>query len=269
MLQASHPGPSVVIAAIMTAVAVNPGARTGALVVYAVAALAGQLSIGWSNDVFDADADAVGQRSDKPLVRGDISRRSIGAAAYASLAVSVGAAFVVSPRTGVVNLFMMAAGWAYNAGLKRTLLSGVMFAIGFGLIPVFAATMYPGQPWPRGWAVIAAVLLGLGGHFTNVLADLDADRAAQVRGLPQRVAASRVGAAGVRLIAIALLVAASVILALLGGAPSAPVATVGLVLALGLSAVGLRSHGRGPFIAALAIACVDVVLFVTGRHALV
>ena len=44
-----------------------------ALVVAAV--LAGQLSIGWLNDVLDAERDRTAGRADKPVAAGAVSRR--------------------------------------------------------------------------------------------------------------------------------------------------------------------------------------------------
>ncbi|PRC50740.1 ubiquinone biosynthesis protein UbiA, partial [Mycobacterium sp. ITM-2017-0098] len=77
----------------------------------------------------------------------------------------------------------------------------------------YAASTLPDQPVPTWYATAAAALVGLGGHFANVLPDLDGDRAAGVHGLPQQVAA-RWGAGTVRAIALALLLSASVLLLL-------------------------------------------------------
>jgi 4-hydroxybenzoate polyprenyltransferase len=162
---------------------------------------------------------------------------------------------------------MIAAGWAYNAGLKSTPASGLMYLLGFGLIPAYAASTLPGHPAPRWWVTAAAALVGLGAHFANVLPDLAADRATGVNGLPQQVAA-RWGPAAVRAIAIVLLLSASVLL-LLASSPSRRwVALAGLAAAAALAAVGARGSGRVPFLAAIGIAAIDVVLFAVGGDAL-
>jgi hypothetical protein len=177
--------------------------------------------------------------------------------------------FILSAPTGVINLVMMAAGWAYNAGLKGTLLSGLMYVIGFGLIPALGASVLPGHPLPRPWTTTAAALLGLGGHFANVLPDLAADRVSGVRGLPQRIAATRGGGLTVRLIALALLLGASALLVLGPGGTLHWWHLGGLGLAAALAAVGAVGSGRTPFIAALAIAGLDVLLFLSRGAALV
>lgn len=257
LARAGHAGPALVLAGIMTALAANAAAGAGRVLVFALAAVLGQLSIGWSNDVFDASRDAAAARTDKPVATGALRPRVVLVAAVLALVTGGIACFALSPRTGIVNAVMMAAGWAYNAGLKRTVLSVATYVIGFGLIPVFAATMWPDQPIPSAWTIAAAALLGLGGHFANVLPDLDGDLRTGVAGLPQRVARA-FGPFAVRVMALALLAIASVILAV--RAHTLVVAGAALVLV----AVGLTGRGRVPFMSALAIAVVDVALFVVG-----
>jgi 4-hydroxybenzoate polyprenyltransferase len=65
--------------------------------------------------------------------------------------------------------------------------SVVPYAVAFGALPAFVTLGLPGHPWPPGWAVGAAALLGSGAHFVNTLPDLASDIALGVRGLPQRL----------------------------------------------------------------------------------
>jgi hypothetical protein len=165
----------------------------------------------------------------------------------------------VGTPTALLNLGITAAAWAYNAGLKATVWSGLMYVIGFGPVPAIASSAAHRAPdW---WAVGAAATLGLGGHFTNVLADLDADLATGVRGLPQRIAV-RSGAPAVRVVALVLLVVASVMAVLAGADPGGWPAIAGLAAVALLAVVGLVGRGRTPFRAALGIALVDVALLV-------
>jgi 4-hydroxybenzoate polyprenyltransferase len=250
----------------LAATAEPPGQR---LVIFAAAALLGEFSIGWSNDAFDAARDSAAGRTDKPIPAGTIGRSTVMVAAALALTISTVLAFLVSAPTGVIHMIMMAAGWAYNAGLKSTVASGLTYAVGFGLIPAFAASTLPGQPLPQWWTVAAAALLGLGAHFANVLPDLAGDRATGVRGLPQVVAAGPGGPVVVRLAALILLVAASALIVLGPGAPYPWPSLVGLGGAVVLAGVGALARGRGPFLAAIAIAALDVVLFAASRTALV
>ena len=268
LVRTSHLGPSLAITAIISVLVARAAPHGVGPLAVPFAALAGELSIGWSNDVFDAPRDAAAGRTDKPIATGRISPRAVATAAGVALALSVLLCFTVSAATGIVNLVMMAAGWAYNAGLKSTLASGLLYAVGFGLIPWFAASTLPGHPAARPWALAVAALLGLGAHFANVLPDLDGDRTAGVRGLPQRVA--DVGGSGaVRAVALVLLLGASAMIAFAPGSTHSggthhAVALGGFVAAAALAVVGAGSRGRAPFLAAIAIAAIDTALFAVG-----
>jgi 4-hydroxybenzoate polyprenyltransferase len=172
---------------------------------------------------------------------------------------------VLGVATLIINVVIIGAAWAYNAGLKSTLASGLMYLAGFAPIPAFAASTLPGHPAPRWQVTVAAGAVGLGAHFANVLPDLAADRATGVSGLPQQVAA-RWGAGAVRVIALVLLLLASVLLLL--AASRRWVALAGLAAAALLAVIGARGSGRQPFLAAIGIAAIDVVLFAVGGEAL-
>ena len=263
LIQTGHLGPSLAITGMITLLVARAAPHGIGPVLVPFAVLAGELSIGWSNDVFDASRDAAAGRTDKPLVAGRISPRTVATAAAIALALSIALCFAVSTSTGVTNLIMMAAGWTYNAGLKSTPASGLTYAIGFGLIPQFAASTLPGAPFARPWALAVAALLGLGAHFANVLPDLAGDRASGVRGLPQR-AAEAGGPGLVRLVALVLLLGASAMIALVPGGVHRWVAVAGFAAAIVLAVVGARANGRAPFLAAIAIAAIDTALFAVG-----
>ena len=261
----SHPGPSLAITALTTLLAAQAAPHGIGPILTGPALLAGQLSIGWSNDACDAGRDAAAGRTDKPLARGDISAAAVWTAAGIAAAAGLALALVIGPVTGGLYALVVAPGWAYNLGLKSSLASGVMYLLGFGPLPAYAASTLPGHPAPRWPVTVAAALLGLGAHFANVLPDLAADRATGVGGLPQRVAA-RWGAGAVRAAAIVLLLTASVLLLL--GATRRWVAIPGLIAAVMLAVVAARARGRVPFLASIGIAAVDIVLFVAGGETL-
>jgi 4-hydroxybenzoate polyprenyltransferase len=261
----SHPGPSLAVTALTTLLAAEAAPHGIGPVLTAPALLAGKLSIGWSNDACDASGDAAAGRTDKPLVRGDISLRAVWSAACVAAAAGLAMALAIGPLTGAVYALAIGTGWAYNLGLKSSLASGVTYLLGFGLMPAYAASTLPAHPAPHWPITIAAALLGLGAHFANVLPDLAADRVAGVGGLPQRVAA-RWGPAAVRAAALVLLLTATALL--LVGATRRWMAIAGLVLALLLAVVSARGKGRVPFLAAIGIAAVDIVVFAAGGEAL-
>jgi 4-hydroxybenzoate polyprenyltransferase len=264
LIIAGHPGPSLAITALATALAVQAAPQGIGPLLTAPAMLAAQLSIGWSNDAVDAPRDAAAGRTDKPVATGALSARAVWIAAFVALPAALVMALAISMATALILAVIVGAGWAYNLGLKSSPASGLMYLLGFGPIPAFAASTLPGQPVPIWYATAAAALVGLGGHFANVLPDIAADRAAGVNGLPQQVAA-RWGDGTVRAIALVLLLSASVLLVLASNRQW--VALAGLGAAVALAVVGALGKGRVAFAAAFGIAAVDVVVLVVGGYA--
>jgi 4-hydroxybenzoate polyprenyltransferase len=265
LIIAGHPGPSLAITAMATLLAAEAAPHGIGPVLVAPAMLAGQLSVGWSNDALDAPRDAAAGRTDKPVAAGAISVRAVWIAAVTALLAGLAMSLAIGVATAIILAVIIGAAWAYNLGLKSTLASGLMYLIGFGPIPAYAASTLPGHPAPRWSVTAAAALVGLGAHFANVLPDLAADRATGVDGLPQQVAA-RWGPRAVRAIALVLLLSASVLLLL--ASSRRWVALAGLGAAALLAVVGARGSGRLPFLAAIGIAAIDVVLFAVGGEAL-
>lgn len=259
LLAAGHPGPSLAISVLATVLAAQAAPAGIGPVLAGPAMLAGQLSIGWSNDAVDAARDAAAGRIEKPIAAGVIGVRPVWIAACAALVAALATALAISPLTALILTPIVGAGWAYNLGLKSTPASGLMYILGFGPIPAYAASTLPGQPLPTWYATTAAALLGLGGHFANVLPDLTADQATGVAGLPQRLGA-RWGAGAVRGAALALLLSASVLL--LVASRFHWIAVAGMAVACVFAVVGAVGAGKVPFAAAFGIAAVDVVLLV-------
>lgn len=267
LVVASHPAPSVGVTAIAFVLTARAGSHPAALVIIALAILAGQLSVGWSNDAIDAGRDAATGRPGKPVATGVLPRRLIWTAAITALAVALALPLAVSPVTALVSAGTLVAAWAYNAGLKATWASWVPYAVAFGLLPAIATTALPGHPWPRWWIMVIAGTLGAGAHFANVLPDLDADRETGVRGLPQGVA-ERWGPWAVRAAAVALLLAASVALVIAARSARRGLASGLLVAAIVLALICLRARDRVPFLAAIGVAAVDVALLAAGGESL-
>ncbi len=257
LLGAAHPGPAVavtVLAGLLSASAGSSPART-ALVVATV--LAGQLSIGWSNDLVDLARDRAVGRRDKPLATGAVPvalvRRTCGAAVVLAVLLSAACGLVA----GLVHLVCVAAGWVYNLGAKATVWSWVPYAVAFGALPVFVVLAQDGPARPEPWMAAAGALLGVGAHLVNVLPDLDDDAATGVRGLPHRL-----GARWSQVVAVVVLCSATAVIALNApGIPGAALAAA-LVLVAVLAGVALLASGRTPFRAAIGVALVDVLLLV-------
>ncbi|GII80948.1 hypothetical protein Sru01_59300 [Sphaerisporangium rufum] len=259
LIRACHPGPTAVVTVASAALATGAGRGAGGVVLVTAAVLAGQLSIGWSNDWIDRARDQEIGRTDKPLAGDGTSSRAVAAAALAALALCVPLSLAAGLLAGTVHLVAVGCGWLYNAWLKAGWASPLPFAAAFGLLPAFVTLGLPGQPWPAWWAMAAGALLGTGAHFANVVPDLPDDLALGVRGLPQRL-----GPTGARVGAAVLLVAASVVIALAPGRPG-PLGVGGLVAVALALAGGLllarRSVRRAAFAVTVAVAVIDLAMF--------
>ncbi len=260
LVRSCHPQPTAGVTTLVTGLAVALGAGPARVALVAVTVLVGQLSIGWSNDALDRGRDVAAGRLDKPVATGDVDIRTVGAAAALALGAAVPLSFAAGPAAGLAHLGVVAGGWAYNLGLKRTLWSWVPYAIAFGLLPAYAALAQSGAPRPAGWLVAAGSLLGTGAHFFNVLPDIDDDRATGVASLPVRL-----GARAGRWAGSALLVAAAAVVVFGPPGPAGATGLGGFVAATGFAAAAAVSgrhdeHSRKPFRWALLAAAVDLAL---------
>ncbi|MGY1985018.1 UbiA family prenyltransferase [Blastococcus sp. SYSU DS0669] len=267
LVRATHPGPALAVTTVATllALAANvPPARTALL---CAAVLAGQASIGWSNDWLDADRDRAVARADKPVVQGAVDPALLRRAALAAAAVAVVLSLLLGLVPGALLLLLVASGWAYNAGLKRTIWSGAGYVVGFGALPAGVVAAAPGTPVAPWWLVVAGAALGGAAHLANVAPDLEDDLATGVRGLPHRLGARVSAVTGALLLA-----GASLVLVL--GPPGPPGASGWAALALAAPATavaalaGTARFRRLAFPAVMLLTVLDVALLVGSGSAL-
>lgn len=259
--RASHFGPTVAVTAFTGLLAA--GAGRGAGTVWTVAAvLAGQLSVGWSNDWVDRERDRRVDRAGKPLVEGSIADRTLVQAAMAALAAALGLSLLSGVPAAAAHAAAVGLAWSYNFGLKSTPLSPLPYAGAFALLPMFVTLAPPGRALPPLWAVVAGGLLGAGAHFTNTLADTVDDATTGVRGLPQRL-----GPRTSIVVAAGLLAAGAAAVWLGAPRPLPAAATVALaaatVLVVAVGAAGAVDRGRLAFALTVATAGAVVVAFVS------
>lgn len=259
---ATHLAPTLAVTGLVTVLSLGAGVGPGRSTILALAALTGQLSVGWSNDWMDAERDLAVGRTDKPTVTGRVAPATLRTGALLAAAACVPLSLALGWRAGLVHLAAVGAAWAYNAGLKGTIWSWAPYAFAFAAMPSVVTLALPVPAPAQPWATLAGALLGVGAHLANVLPDLDDDHATGIRGLPHRL-----GRRGSALAAAATLLGATVAIVLgpdrdLGPADGVALA-LSTVLALTGSAVALRgTASRFPFTASLAIAVVDVGLLV-------
>ncbi|MFJ7289301.1 UbiA family prenyltransferase [Curtobacterium sp. AB451] len=242
LFASSHPGPTVTVTVLATVIAVAVGHAWWTVLLVALTVVAGQLSIGLANDWIDADRDRAVGRSDKPVAQGLIAVGTVRRAAFGTALASVVLSLVLGPVAAVAHLVLVAAGWAYDAGLKRTVWSVVPFVVAFGLLPVVAVAAGPHGSWPAWWAIATGAVFGVAIHCTNVLPDLVDDAATGVRGFPHRL-----GLRGAGVVAFGSLVVAALLV--VGGqvlgddpvrGPGVVLAVLGTVVVVVLAAVGVR-----------------------------
>ena len=257
LLRAAHIGPTVAVTTVVALLAVGQDLPAARGVVVTAAVFAGQLTIGWGNDLVDAPRDHQVGRTDKPLATGELRASTVAACLAVAAVACVVLSFLVGWRSGLVHLGLgVASGHAYNLWLKRTPWSWLPYAVAFGTLPAVVTLAELPHHWPPALDDGDRGRSRRRRRTSSTRCPISsADEATGVRGLPHRL-----GAGASRVAAIVLLVAASVV-AVLGpaGTPDAW-AWGALVVVLGLAVVAYVGRGRTPFQAAIAIALVDVLL---------
>jgi 4-hydroxybenzoate polyprenyltransferase len=265
LLRCSHPEPVFAVTAAIGVLALSAG--RGWTTVWAVTAvLAGQLFVGWTNDYLDRDLDRRADRTDKPILAGEVQARRVRTAALIALVACVPLSFANGLAAGAVHLFAVGVASAYNLWLKSTPVSVLAYAVCFSLVPAFITLGLHPAHLPPAWATLGAGLLGSGAHFTQVLPDIESDRRLGLRGTPQLL--GRTGST----LAAALLLAAAALAVLLGPGHPAEVQLVALgltlLLVLGVVASGLGGRHRLAFQLTLIAAGAVALIFIAGGRSL-
>lgn len=175
------------------------------------------------------------------------------AATGSALVLTTVASLCLGLVPGVLHLVLVATGWAYNLGLKRTVLSWLPYAVCFGGLPVVVSLAVRHDAGPV-WIVLAGALLGVGAHLVNAVPDLEDDRRTGVVGLSHRL-----GARHSIDLASVLMVAGTVVAVVVPAGGPDIVGVVVLTGSVALLIVGRLTPGKGPFRAVLGIALVNVI----------
>ncbi|RWZ59360.1 1,4-dihydroxy-2-naphthoate prenyltransferase [Labedella populi] len=242
LLLSSHPGPTAAVTVLCVVLGLAITLEPWRLLVLGAAVLAGQLSIGFSNDAIDATRDAEVGRVDKPIARGEISRRTVAVAAAIALVLALALSAVLGVGMLVAHTVVIAGGWVYNAWLKRTAFSVLPFVVSFGTVPSLATLSASEPAGAAAWASATGAILGVSIHFTNALPDLIDDRRTGVRGLPHRLGRRVAGAlafTALALGAVVVLVGPTLLSGASPGRPPGVVEVVGFAATLLIALVGL------------------------------
>jgi 4-hydroxybenzoate polyprenyltransferase len=260
-LGSTHPGPAFAVTLMTVVLAIGVGLAPLNALFLGLAMLAGQFSVGLSNDWLDAARDRATGRTDKPVATGAISVGVVRASAWITAALALLLTVPLGWPALLAHAVFILSAWHYNAWLKKTAFSVVPYVISFGILPSIVTLALTQPGFAAWWATATGALLGVAAHFANVLPDLEADRATGVRGLPHRV-----GARGSGVVIALALAAASVVLFV--GALTVHIAVLagGIALAIACGVIAVRG-GVSRLLFRLIIACavVDVaVLAVSG-----
>ncbi len=110
MILATHAGPAAAVTIVGTLLAVAAGMSAGRVALVCVAVLAGQASIGWSNDWLDADRDRAVARADKPVVQGAVDPAQLRSAALVAVVAAVVLSLLLGLVPGLLLLVLVASG---------------------------------------------------------------------------------------------------------------------------------------------------------------
>ena len=186
LLKASHFGPTLIVTSISWFFAAHYWWEGPAYVI-AFGVFTGQLVVGWSNDLYDYKDDLMHNRQNKPLVAGVISQSYL----KRWLTFMVPFSFVanllgpLSFKGGLVYMFGISMGVAYNFYFKFNVFSWLPYALAFAALPSCIAISK--DVTPPVWMWLGGALLGSAAHFINVIKDMDQDRASGIGGAPQRI----------------------------------------------------------------------------------
>lgn len=203
LLKASHFGPTLIVTTISWFFAAHYWWEGPAYVI-AFGVFTGQLVVGWSNDLYDYKDDLMHNRQNKPLVSGVISQGYL----KRWLTFMVPFTFVANLlgplgfKGGLVYMFGISMGVAYNFYFKFNLFSWLPFALAFAALPSCIAISK--DVTPPVWMWLGGALLGSAAHFINVIKDMDQDRASGIGGAPQRIGKRASIAVAALLIALGL-----------------------------------------------------------------
>ncbi len=158
LLNSTHPIPSFAVATFVTLFSLGIGTTPIRSLLIGFTVLLQQFSVGLSNDWLDFKRDLASGRKDKPAVSGLISATEIRSAALVAAVSAQAMSFVFGWQTALIMILMLSAGWSYNLGMKSNWSSFVPYAVGFGLLPIFAGLSTEDSFWVQAWVVAAAAL---------------------------------------------------------------------------------------------------------------
>lgn len=192
LAQAAHPRQAVATAAVLGGAALLAGRPSREVLLVAGTVLAGQLILGWHNDLVDRRVDARHEARGKPLADGRLEPGTVWFVVACAWLALVPLAVANGLWAGGAYLASVVIGMVGNLRwLRRGLLSWLPWAASYALYPAFLSYGgWGGQdvgPPPEPLLMGLAALLGIGVHFLGALWGLVADNAEGWTYLPLKV----------------------------------------------------------------------------------
>src|SRR6266487_462698 len=181
----SHPAPvllHIIGVTVFTLLAAWPRFIWSTIFLVIAAHATMQVSIAVINDYCDRKLDAAG-KPQKPIPRRLVYPHEALLGGLVMMGVMVLLLLPLNRLALLVSLGYLLLGQGYNLGLKRTPLSGIVFALAMPLIPLYAFAGM-GRILPvLFWLVPVGVLLGVALNLANALPDIEEDAAEDAKTL--------------------------------------------------------------------------------------
>jgi 4-hydroxybenzoate polyprenyltransferase len=182
-----HPGPSIITAiayCIFAIIAAQGLPSIGKLILTTFGMLAMQFAISTFNDYCDREDDKYSQKA-KPIVRGIISGNFALISTMIFIIIMIVCYIPYGLEPTIVAILSLSIGLAYDLGLKKTPLSGIMLGIAFPMLPLLAWILFATFKPALLWTYVVGLAIGIGIHLADALPDASADSHAGMHGLTQ------------------------------------------------------------------------------------
>lgn len=173
----SHPAPvllHMIGVTVFTLLAAWPRFIWSTIFLVIAAHAAMQVSIAMINDYCDRKLDAAG-KPQKPIARRLVYPHEALLGGLVMMGVMVLLLLPLNRLALLVSLGYLVLGQGYNLGLKRTPLSGIVFALAMPLIPLYAFVGMGRMLSGLFWLVPVGLLLGVALNLANALQDIEED----------------------------------------------------------------------------------------------
>jgi geranylgeranylglycerol-phosphate geranylgeranyltransferase len=146
------------------------------------------------NDYCDLEADRRGGRSDRPLVRGDLSTRAAGMTFLVGFPLGLLLSSLINLRCLAVAVAFAVLALAYNLRLKDTGLPGNLFIASTMAIPfIYGSLAIGGIPLPVVVLALIAFMAGAGRELLKDIMDMEGDETRGSRSFPRTRGISAAG----------------------------------------------------------------------------